>query len=137
MKEYPTAKELMESNKWLHRKSFKAGLYQLNYYVEQLDSGNYTVYRISGFNLKGAVIARIVLGAILLTKLLLNIVGKGLGQEVLGDLIEEITEALLARRHLLTKENSFNVSDYPRPSSIAECDDLINKDIEWIRRMNK
>ncbi|AMQ66726.1 hypothetical protein FDG96_gp67 [Bacillus phage Mgbh1] len=136
MGEYPTAKELMESGRWRYRKSFNIALYQINYYVDRSDNETYHIYRIIGVNFKGEVVARLLLGVMIPLKWLLNSIRKRMGEEVLGDLIEETNEVLLARRHMLDIGCSVKVSDHIKPTNEDECDVLINKDIERLRGMN-
>lgn len=125
-KEWATAGELMVAGKWKHRKYFRKGVGGVHYYISEVPGG-YRVSRMYALSLVGVVTYRPLKLLCQIGRVLFNLFGKGIGNEVFDELVEEINELLLARKHNLSTGNAFS-SD--RLNSIEECDEYIAKHIE-------
>lgn len=126
----PTAKEMMNKGEWQLYKTYTEKNAGIHVYIENIgDTKNrYRVHRMEFLTKRGEMIFG-TLGTILKPiKGILNMVQKELGDELLGEALDEIKEARLARKHRLDIGNSFSAGD--SYGSLDEVDKVLEEDVK-------
>lgn len=129
VKQFPTARELMDSRDWLYRNRFEEGLFGINYYVEKRPNGKLCVHYIECASDVGSLVFPVVKALCKFGRLLINTVSKEAGDRVFNEIIEEIDELLLARNHNLSIRSSA-FSTGRTFDTLGECDVEIHKHLE-------
>ncbi|PAV30321.1 hypothetical protein CIL05_07575 [Virgibacillus profundi] len=130
-KEYPTAKELLDSGKWKLHKTIKDKLAGLYVYVEEINEGEskkYRIHKMNFFTKRGVLVygsLSVILGSV---KWLLNLIQKEMGDAALGEILDEIKEMRLARKHRLDTGKSFGTGQ-----GFRSMDD-VDREVERILR---
>lgn len=108
MTKYLTAKEKMERGEWkLYKKIYKGlnGMYV--YLGEREGKEGYTIHYMDYLTRKGVFVYGSITVVLKVLRVLLNLINKGTGEELFGDIIDEVQEFSRARKHKQSTGSSF------------------------------
>lgn len=117
--DFSTAKENIESGKWIHILTKKKGTGCVHYYAQKRIDGTYCVNFMYGASLIGIPFFFLLKTVCKLLSMIFNLINKGLGDEIFKDIIEETDDLLKGREHKLSTGHAFNLFKYPK--TLDEC----------------